>query len=775
MPRLLEKLPISIRISLLSFVPLVLLMSLGSFDLLDKRKVSSDANAVAEVVALAPVISGLVHELQKERGTSAGFIGSKGEKFADTIGPRRADTDRALKAFHAAIPFATGRLDFEEFKTPYTKAKAELAKLEAVRSDVDNFSRSVPQMAGYYTPLIAALLETVESVGLISDEGRVVRSLTAYMAFLQAKERAGIERAMGASGFGAGKFPEGVYRNFVGLGAQQEAFFSVFKRFASAAELQSVQTALGSAAQKDVETLRVIAHKAPFGGDLSGVTGPQWFATSTKRIDMLKQIEDQIAGDIVDLAHSIAARANMQFRVLLGAMLFLIVAGIGMAYFVTRSVTKPLFQLAENMVHLSSNNTDIEISGLQRTDEIGGMAKAVDVFRENAVERKRLEEAAQKERDREQHRQVHLDGLVSEFRALIDKTLVSVRGQTEAMNATANTLSDVAHSATAEAGSAERASAGASSNVKTVADATEEMVTSVREISAQAMQANQMVNSATEIAQATNKDVASLAEAAERIGTVVSMIRDIADQTNLLALNATIEAARAGEMGKGFAVVASEVKELASQTSRATEEISKQIAGVQGLTENAVAAIGRITNTVSDISSVTNSIAISVEQQENSSNEIANSIQLASSDTQIAMTNAQGVSSVIGETANEAKSVKLASDELAEAADQLARDVEGFLNSVAEDVKERRASLRVSMNQVVVVQSDGKRTNAMLVNASETGCKIDKAGYVKPGDQVTLQLADGKMATATVIWKEGDQAGFKFETRMESLSWFSAA
>ncbi|WP_319532573.1 nitrate- and nitrite sensing domain-containing protein [uncultured Cohaesibacter sp.] len=750
-------------------------MTLGAVDLLNKRQVSSEANAVATVVAMAPVISGLVHELQKERGTSAGFIGSKGAKFSDSIGPRRADTDRALKAFQAAIPSASGRLDFEEFKTPYTKAKAELAKLETVRSEVDNFSRSVPQMAGYYTPLIAALLETVESVGLISDDGRVVRSLTAYMAFLQAKERAGIERAMGATGFGAGKFPEGIYRNFVGLSAQQEAFAAVFRRFAGAKGIQSVANMLASPAQKDVEALRAIANKAPFGGDISTVSGPQWFATSTKRIDVMKQIEDEIAGDIVKLAHSIAAEANVQFQILLGVMLFLLVSGAAMAYFVTRSVTKPLHQLASNMKHLSNNDTDIEIAGLQRTDEIGEMAKAVDVFRENAVERKRLETAAQKERDREQHRQVYLDGLVSDFRAVIDKTLVSVRGQTEAMNATANTLSDVAQSATAEAGSAERASAGASSNVKTVADATEEMVTSVREISTQAMQANQMVNSATEIAEATNKDVASLAEAAERIGTVVSMIRDIADQTNLLALNATIEAARAGEMGKGFAVVASEVKELASQTSKATEEISKQIAGVQGLTENAVAAIGRITNTVSDISSVTNAIAISVEQQENSSNEIANSIQMASSDTQIAMANAQGVSSVIGETANEAKSVKLASDELAEAADQLARDVEGFLNSVADDVKERRASLRVSMNQVVVVQSDGRRTNAMLVNASETGCKIDKAGHVKPGDQVTLQLADGKMAKSTVVWKEGDQAGFKFETRMESLSWFSAA
>ena len=202
----LKHLTLSARIAVLALVPLCAVIGVGITDLFKESHKADVAQSVADVVALAPVVSGLVHELQKERGTSAGFIGSKGSKFADDIGERRADTNRALQAFKTSIPEASGHLGFPGFKEPFEAAMTQLAKLESVRAGVDSLSTSVPQMAGYYTPLIAKLLDMVESVALISDEGRVVRLLVSYSAFLQAKERAGIERAMGANGFGAGRF-----------------------------------------------------------------------------------------------------------------------------------------------------------------------------------------------------------------------------------------------------------------------------------------------------------------------------------------------------------------------------------------------------------------------------------------------------------------------------------------------------------------------------------------------------------------------------------------
>ena len=767
--------PIAVRIAILSLIPMLALFGLGISDLIEKRQVANEAHAIAEVVDLAPLVSGLVHELQKERGTSAGFIGSKGKRFADQIGQRRADTDRALKAFHDAIPEATGILSFPGFKNPYESAKTDLEKLVSVRAEVDQFSRTVPQMAGYYTPLIAKLLESVESVALVSDNGDIVRNLTAYVAFLQGKERAGIERAMGAAGFGSGQFSEQVYQKFIGLGAMQTAYGAIFDRFASEKERAAWQQLLSSSEQGEVDRLRAIAKKAPFGGDIASVTGPAWFEASTQRIDRMKRVEDEIAANIVRQANSKADAANGGFWTLLLLLGVLFVVMMILSNFIARSITKPLFDLVANMERLSRNDTNVEIVGMERRDDFGSMARTVAVFKENAIERLRLEEAAQIERDKELQRQSYLDGLVKHFQNVINQTLKSVEGQTAAMKGTASNLTDVARSATSEANLAEQASADASGNVQTVATATDHMVVSVREISQQAVHANQMVNSATEIASSTNKDVTSLADAAERIGTVVGIIRDIADQTNLLALNATIEAARAGEMGKGFAVVASEVKELASQTSKATEEIGNQISDVQTLTDNAVDAIRRITDTVGEISAVTTTIASAVEEQEASTQEIACSIQQATTDTQSAMANAKGVASVIGETATEARTVESASEELTDAAQKLASEVEAFLRDVAKDVQDRRDSLRVKMSQAIVVQSSGSRLNATIVNASETGCKIQTDATLSIDEQVRLELASSKKVEARVVWQDGDQAGLKFAERMSDLICLKAA
>ncbi|WP_316862932.1 methyl-accepting chemotaxis protein [uncultured Cohaesibacter sp.] len=770
-----KNLSLSVRIAILALVPLCALIGVSISDLIKANQEAVLARSVSEVVALAPVVSDLVHELQKERGTSAGFIGSKGARFANDIGSRRADTDRALSLFRQKLPAPSGHLDFEGFTTPYNKAVSDLEKLEAMRAGVDGFALTVPQMAGYYTPLISELLNMVESVAMISDNGDIVRDLVSYIGFLQAKERAGIERAMGATGFGAGKFEEPIYRNFVGLEAMQRSFIATFQRFGHPLAIADWKALLEGEEQAVVNQMRSVANKAPFGGEVSSISGPAWFAASTERIDRMKGIEDKIAAGILSESEAFALEAEEQFWIICGFLSVITIAVIGLSYLVARSITKPLYGLVKNMTRLAENNIDVEIDGLDRHDEIGHMARAVEVFRENAVARARLENDQQAERKRERNRQTDLEDMVRSFKSVIETTIGAVDSQAASMKGSAKTLSGVATQASSEANQAEKASEGASSNVQSVATATDHMVHSVREIAGQAVHANQMVNKATEIAQTTNRDVGSLAEAAERIGAVVGLIRDIADQTNLLALNATIEAARAGEMGKGFAVVASEVKELASQTSKATEEISTQIGGVQQLTENAVRSIARISETVGEISAITTTIATAVEEQEASTQDIAGSVQQASSEVDTARAKAQGASNVIEETANEAMSVEQAAEQLTSAAGKLGSEVEHFLEGIARDVDERRNDLKAKMMQLCIIRSGGRRVLGTMTTVTESGCMVDTNATFLGREHVELEFGDGKRLGALVSDQMGRESSLVFDAAYEDGLWLKRA
>jgi methyl-accepting chemotaxis protein len=355
----------------------------------------------------------------------------------------------------------------------------------------------------------------------------------------------------------------------------------------------------------------------------------------------------------------------------------------GLTFWIARGISRPLAVLRTAMLNLADNRDVATELDVNRRDEIGEMARAVAVFKDNAATRSVLEQKAQAEQQAREQRQSKVDGLIANFRASIKTVLSTVDASMSKLETTATKLTRVANEASAQAGTAASSADQAAGNVRGVAAAAEELGSSVEEIGRQVKQANTVVADATTMAARTNTGVAALANAAQKIGDVVELISAIAEQTNLLALNATIEAARAGDAGRGFAVVASEVKSLASQTAKATEEISAQVTGIQSSTTDAVNAIGTIASTMEEISRFTSAIASTVDEQSAVTREISRDIGLASNGTASVASNISVVTTAIGEADKSAKDVMGATGELGDAAKRLQASVDGFLAEVA--------------------------------------------------------------------------------------------
>lgn len=383
----------------------------------------------------------------------------------------------------------------------------------------------------------------------------------------------------------------------------------------------------------------------------------------------------------VRAAAAAAATSSSYTMIIVGGIGMLLVA-IASLLLLNAAVTRGIVAMTAAMGRLAQNDMTIDIPFSDRLDEVGEMAKAVQVFKDNAIRVSKLEQKEAEDRQAEQRKAETMKLAVASFEDAVGEIVQTVSSASTQLEASARNLNSTAARSQELTTKVSSTSQDCSSNVQSVASATEELSSSVNEISRQVQESARMANDAVNQARQTNDRVAELSKAAGRINDVVELISSIAGQTNLLALNATIEAARAGEAGRGFAVVASEVKALAEQTSKATGEIGQQITGIQEATQQSVGAIKEISSTIEKLSEISSAIAAAVEEQGAATQDISRNVQQAANGTQQVSANISDVQRGASETGTASSQVLSAAQTLASDSNRLKAEVSKFLNTV---------------------------------------------------------------------------------------------
>ena len=406
------------------------------------------------------------------------------------------------------------------------------------------------------------------------------------------------------------------------------------------------------------------------------------FAVYTQLDEALRAIRTHNAEASARLHRETNAAALRGMLLVGGLTALALLAGLGLAYLLGRSIGGRSARIAGALERLARRDYDFTLAETKDGDEFGTMARAVDICRDGLQEADRLAAAEVAEAKTRAARAARIDTLVQSFEAEATAVLRTVSAAATELSATAAAMSETAEDGTRQATIVAAASEQASVNVQTVAASAEELAASIAEVARQVRDTAGITGRAADAARATDGIVRGLAEAANKIGDVVRLISDIAGQTNLLALNATIEAARAGEAGKGFAVVASEVKNLATQTGKATEEIGTQIAAMQAETGRTVEAIAAIARIIEELNANTAQVAAASEQQAATTQEIGRAVAEAAQGTQEASRSAIGVTQGAERTGGVAQDLRGASTELAEQSERLRGQVGGFLAGI---------------------------------------------------------------------------------------------
>ncbi|MBY6261530.1 HAMP domain-containing protein [Azospirillum sp. 412522] len=678
--RLLGDMRFTRKMALALSVPMAGVVVLSSLLVWEQVDSSRRAADLAAVTRLSVGMTSLVHELQKERGSSSIFLSGKLDDDRRRMETARTAADARLAEL--TRQFGETRIRDPRVAAAFTDARDALSQLSGLRAGVDGLSQSPMEVVRSYTVMVRRLLDAAGQARSLSDDSDQLRAADAMVSLSEAKERLGQQRAVGGGAFRKDRFPADAHERFVELSGEYKALTGGLKAKLTAEQARYYDQTFAGPAVAEVERMRRIGVASAYGADNQGIDAGKWFDAITVTIDMLRSVETHVADDLIRLANRDARDSTNRLTGVAAGLAILLVTMTLIAVLVARNITRPIARLNDDMARLEAGERDLTIHGAGRADELGAMARSLDQFRLSLAEADRLaaeQRRHQEERLREAER---LERLVAEFDRHIETVAEQLVGAATGLRGNAEQMSRIASDTEVHVLSVARASEGASDNVQAVAAAAEELTASIAEIGRQMAGSTEMAERAVTDVRHTANVIGDLSGAARQVGDIVRMITDIASQTNLLALNATIEAARAGEAGKGFAVVAQEVKQLASQTAKATEDITAKVAEIQSATGHTVTAIGGIGTIVTRIEENISAVAAAVEEQNAATAEIGRNVRQAADGTDEVSHNAALVGTEAGRAGAMAKEVLWMADALKRNADGLRSDVADFIGKI---------------------------------------------------------------------------------------------